>query len=744
MIYQLYIGKQQHFSKEAPSYRYQMRQIGKLELFFFLMISLACDGSDNTSVTSHEVGDGGVIYDLPPSKTPVLPPGDCSLLEGVVEVNQEKYLASGTEIILRLLWPDENPDLFADYAHCIKLTTANDESMKDAAVSRRHIENLRTALLVAPGSDSEENRAVLDGIKYFITSRPENEPIAVFRWVERLTQVSTFQTGRRLLGTLMERGIQPYRGEHLPVAQAVSEMQKLLRKIPGPAVATISNLVVLAPTMQFRGSPGIDLRKSTIEQFWIADGFSGQWMEALPQGWRFVVPQLQDLPHTLNSVSQQIDRYIDSSYYGLGICGDGESHDLRLRIDNRIDLDLVITRNLREELIGDCDPARIAQGRREYPAKIAFVFDAAQRDVYDQRISDRDKEDFSVSVGVWPDNETISSQAHLRGSSSMKCVRKCFTLNLGGTVPRFLIPGSAIDKFSLLSLCLDEFYIQTSTAYRIMSDLGLFPLKQRYIELLVDDRSLGAYLFMEHITDYLRGEVTGITSIIRRRQDQAGKEPEVKWARGSTEQALANYQGILTSTEGLSGIELEQALSRRMNLDQYLRWIGLMTLLHNGDYVDEVYFYSTDITDEDGSIVDFFSIVGWDPDDLFADCHHDDEQVINDPNGLLFCTESLLDRVIFADSHLYQRYLSVLEEVLVTVTDQVFRAALDASLAELLPYLSESDIYSAMTEIRELDPLADSQSGVIERIRARSDQMMELFSMRRKQFMAKIDEIRQP
>ena len=89
---------------------------------------------------------------------------------------------------------------------------------------------------------------------------------------------------------------------------------------------------------------------------------------------------------------------------------------------------------------------------------------------------------------------------------------------------------------------------------------------------------------------------------------------------------------------------------------------ALNTALLSGDYVDEVYFYSTATTDGTAQPADTFSVSGWDNDEIFRPCHSQGRFAIVDPYDLLFCTESELDRRIFADPVLYRRYVDLLAE----------------------------------------------------------------------------------
>ena len=39
-----------------------------------------------------------------------------------------------------------------------------------------------------------------------------------------------------------------------------------------------------------------------------------------------------------------------------------------------------------------------------------------------------------------------------------------------------------------------------------------------------------------------------------------------------------------------------------------------------------------------------FGLHAWDPDDAFQSCHHNGENAVDDPHGLLYCAEGDLDK----------------------------------------------------------------------------------------------------
>jgi hypothetical protein len=216
------------------------------------------------------------------------------------------------------------------------------------------------------------------------------------------------------------------------------------------------------------------------------------------------------------------------------------------------------------------------------------------------------------------------------------------------------------------------------------------------------------------------------------------------FTREGESKALASYERIVTGLAGLKGKALLQALRATLDLDQFLRWLALMSVLENGDYVDELIFYATDSVGADGKPSLYYSVMGWDPDDLFSNCHHQGRFAIDDPHGLLYCAEGVLEHRIFEDALVYERYVSVLEEVMTQVDQERFERALDATLKEVLPFFAKNAIRDAMVEFLEGHPDATSDAEAKRVIQAAATQMKERFAARSQLLRERIAAYRAP
>ncbi|HLM76068.1 MAG TPA: CotH kinase family protein, partial [Polyangiaceae bacterium] len=146
-------------------------------------------------------------------------------------------------------------------------------------------------------------------------------------------------------------------------------------------------------------------------------------------------------------------------------------------------------------------------------------------------------------------------------------------------------------------------------------------------------------------------------------------------------------------------------LDARMDLDAYLRWVALNTLLHNGDYIDEAFFYASA---EDNAW--FHRVMGWDLDDLFEDCHAGGADAITDPCGLTYCTEAQIDQALVRSPEVYLRYLAALGAILEALPPEKLASTMNAVRDDLWDVLSDDETSAALTEMVKENPGAVSLS----------------------------------
>jgi hypothetical protein len=280
-------------------------------------------------------------------------------------------------------------------------------------------------------------------------------------------------------------------------------------------------------------------------------------------------------------------------------------------------------------------------------------------------------------------------------------------------------------------MCKDDRYISQYTANQLMAERGLFAPEFRMVELVINHQTQGVYLLVEKPQTALDLDNTHTRMIIRRRNDAQGSAPELKYAVGDDAQALAVYESVISEAQGLAGDDLLEWLDQAMDLDQYLRWIALMSLLESGDFIDEVYFMSTDITGPGASVEDYFSISTWDQDDIFKSCHKSGINAMIDPHGLLNCVESVFDHAIFSDPKVYARFATELHSSLTWLDEARFDAAIHASEVSVLGFFAKQEVRAAMVELLDDEPGAIDYDVAEQEVLARGAVLRDMFADRR-------------
>ncbi|PKN58992.1 MAG: hypothetical protein CVU56_03355 [Deltaproteobacteria bacterium HGW-Deltaproteobacteria-14] len=348
-----------------------------------------------------------------------------------------------------------------------------------------------------------------------------------------------------------------------------------------------------------------------------------------------------------------------------------------------------------------CDPDDAASDAWPWPDTIALRFDtAAARTAFDALDAAASEQEFDVTLSLGRAHP-VDARAHFRGQSSLGCGRKNLAVNLAGPTPRRLAPGAADDELLLISLCLDSGYVNQALANRLMRGLDLMPLNDRFVSLTVDGEPRGVYLLLQKPVDTLRRDLARLAGVIRRRFDPEDKPEDIDFPDDEAGRAwvIDRYHALTARVGEVAPAELLTALRVDFDLDAYLRWLALTSYLHNGDFVDEVFFYASD-----ESAGPWFRLHGWDSDDLFTDCHHQGRFAFEDPHGLTFCMEGDLDRALLVSDAVYARYVDVLTALLTDdAPPSLVAEVLDGVRADLVARLSDDATCRAMTEVGASD-----------------------------------------
>lgn len=565
-----------------------------------------------------------------------------------------------------------------------------------------------TALLVRPAADAAARADQASTLRAFIAARPAEEQIALFRWGATVDQVVGFGATRARLDRDLERAL-------APDAEA-------------PADAITAQLEVAAVAQEVGGIGPRVMRAVVVAGDAPADGARDRTAMAIV-GLDAATPAL-------------LDRLAAEAHYTVAVCGGAELPASTLTVDG-VDGELPIAwpDAWPESLGAACDPGAIGVEAQAVPEVVAFEFSDAQRQVYDQRVAGTSKAEFDLGVVLGPDQSPIEASAHLRGKGTLGCERKSYTLTLKGP-GRHMFPDGYADEVYLIAMCADERYIQLHTSDILMAELGVFPLRFRYVELTLDGETRGVYLLVEKADDALEQRGSRVSAVLRRRFDPPDDLMEVEKSTGDADAAEAAWEEFLAGLGDVDGEAMIAAAEDRLDLDAYLDWVALMTSLGNGDYVDEVWMTAADARGDDGVVRPFWSVTGWDCDDLFSECHYASKHAIVDEHELLYCTEGRIDETMFADPVVYARFVDRLEGVLARITPDVVQAALDRTGAGLLPYFARPEICAAMGELLEDNPGAIDPEVAQSDIRDHLDLLLQSYQARRALLLERIDAYR--
>ena len=365
--------------------------------------------------------------------------------------------------------------------------------------------------------------------------------------------------------------------------------------------------------------------------------------------------------------------------------------------------------------------------RNEFEGKRSFL-----KGTYDQRVAAKQKFPLTVRFENAKYGEVYEERkatAKFHGTSTFRdCERrKSMKINLDGTKKIRLGLTAESDKFLLISLCYDDRYVKSWLMYSLLRRLGLFEdLEFRYVRLFVETNDVreseGLYLLIENPVVKREDVTARLSAIVRRRLDpvrqtQPGRgAPDVKFpTRSEFDRAMKRneYDDISRVAKTCDDKNCYRALKKRMNIDAYTRWIAFNSLVKMGDYVDEIYFYSSNENQQ----TPYWGIQAWDPDDMMQECHHGGKDAYIDRFRMLYCLEGSMDVVFLRSKDMYSRFVQTLEELLKnSVSDRVVVSSAKEQKKELKNVLninnnsSNDDVSIGMLELRRMAKIPDNMS----------------------------------
>ena len=254
--------------------------------------------------------------------------------------------------------------------------------------------------------------------------------------------------------------------------------------------------------------------------------------------------------------------------------------------------------------------------------------------------------------------------ARVRGSSSSKVNRKSLSLKLMSS-QRFT-EEVRLRRLFLINLYADKLGYENRLCYGLLNELGLFPSYQQLCVVTFNGESQGLYMVVERPEDAIRRVHPDTVSVDRRRSDHF----ELKWKKHD----FANTAQLDRLEAAVALDDHEEQLARILevfDLDQYLLWQAFVSLVENGDTMDELFYYQRRSAD---GAVGPIRLTAWDFDDIQNEPSHGDD-VYDDP--ILYAAEARLDLAIIENPLMYARLKEVVRSLLVArLTEEHLHAAI--------------------------------------------------------------------
>lgn len=679
-------------------------------------------------VEPYDFGEVDTVVDLGDAGFDAPEPDRCVEVERLTAVRMRS--APGGRQLHVSLHDDEGIALDAGFVSCL---TLEDERLGPLPLAHAVAPAGPGATMIVARWTPVEAAASRSFIDDFVAQRPEGERISVWAWSDSLVQVVGATADRDALARRLDAVWGSNDATPGPPAEIAVLAAEEWEGVSSGAMLGPRSIVFVAPNLALEEIPDID--RDFVTDFWVlAEDGGARQFEGASTGGR---------EEAASAIADAIDSVYDEGLSVLAFCDDGGALRLSVTSAERVIRRVGFGDAAFEHQGAGCELQRILDTAPPDRPSFSIAFSDAERAFFDRAAEDRDsRATWTGTIQLEGDSAASPFEGSFRGRSSLACERKSMSVNLDGGDRRHALPASGTDEFFLISMCLDDRYVNQLNADRLLAELGLWELEFGTAGVVVDGEPHGVYLFIEEIDQELRNDRTGLRAVIRRRTDIDGKPADVEHSFDSNDAALERYDRFLESMTALSGQPLVTALEEQLDLDQYLRWVALMTLLGNGDYIDEVFFVAESSVNADHEVIDYYTIHAWDPDDLFSDCHHGGRFAIEDPNGLLYCTESVLDHHMFAEPIVYDRYVDTLEALIAEVPTDRFRATAESTRDELLAWFEDDEIRHAMVELLEANPDAADQEVASGEITSATETLVERFDANRAALSEAIDTYR--
>ena len=297
----------------------------------------------------------------------------------------------------------------------------------------------------------------------------------------------------------------------------------------------------------------------------------------------------------------------------------------------------------------------------------------------------------------------------IRGDNTVNFERKGFGVNMG----RKILLNNPLEQterkyeeFKLLAMVYDYTYIENSTATGLFREVGLWPVYSFFTQVRLNGHTQGLYHFIEDPVEYFI-EQRQATFVVRRGYDHVVKGFFMNPGFQQNEEEYYNrLDRIYSILPEYSGQQMYDTLSAYIDMEQYFTKLSIDLLIKNGDYTDEIFFYSTIRDDRE-----ILGVFPWDYDDIFAGQPHEignewapgtvfgpreyfnmDDIVADVGSKLLYSIEDDLDYKIAKDSFIYQQYLKTLRTVIEKIDAAAIDKVFDYTYDHISPFYSNDSI----------------------------------------------------
>jgi hypothetical protein len=656
--------------------------------------------------------------------TPAATPSTCASQIHVVE--DQRWPSGGHKLVLRAEDAAGEP-WSGELESCLD-ARVGDKTLKTALKPITAAAGFTLVVLAPPPTKKSALADYRAAIEDFVASRSKEERIALYAWGAGLLQIEAFtQDPTRIARALDKLSSVASDGKLLKAQTMLDQATAEVMHVGAPSAEGQRAVVVIVPK---DAAASLPTKRAAPTLQWVVEGTD--WND------------YTDLSDALTHASTRLDRFAEDGFYEIALCANAKAEStVDLMLEGRKAASSVLKAALLGEEAGSCKPDALLKAKRPTLDTIDLQFDDAQLARYEELKTlipevvtdnaDAARVDFEVSVQLAPDQGPIPATAHMRGEHALRCARKSFTVNLSTGQDHYLQPGSATDEFHLIAMCEDAGYFHAFSGDTLYGEQGLFPLRFRYVEVRINGKTQGIYLLMEQTKEELQRDLSRLRGIVRRPFEPFLQPPEVKFALDET-QLLAAYNALVEPADG----DVRERLAPVLDVDQYLRWLAMNSILRNGDTMDESFFYSTESIDADGKATDDFRIMSWDSEDQGVVCHADGAWSFQEPHALTYCAEAKLDNLILGDAALFADYVDTLSDVTDTVTEAHYAATLNNARAELFTLLERDGVAEAMTELAVLDPSATDTESVKAAIDAQLEATKTAFAARHAELVAGI------